>query len=60
MPSEEIIPSSPVTNKGYAWTWYYRQIDTASASCFDIISANEHKVIKRAFGSGSDRELYYD
>ncbi len=58
-PSEEIAQSTTMNSKSYAWTWYYRKLGSPSQCCFDIISASKNKVQKYAFGTGSDRVLYY-
>ncbi len=59
VPSKEHVQTTSINNKSYAWTWYYRKLGTPSQNCFDVISANENKIEKFAFGCGSDRTLYY-
>lgn len=57
--NSEILAGSIINSKSYAWSWYYRAKGSPSEYCFDIISADENKVTKFAFGCGSDKTMYY-
>ncbi|MBE6739652.1 MAG: hypothetical protein E7565_04970 [Ruminococcaceae bacterium] len=59
-PDEEIVRAGSLNTKSYAWTWHYRALGSPSENCFDVISADENKVVKFAFGgSGTDKTVYY-
>ena len=58
-PSEQIAQSGSLNVKSYAWKWYYRALGSPSENCFDVVSANENRVIKYGFGTGSDSVMYY-
>ncbi len=57
--NSEILAGSSINSKSYAWSWYYRAKGSPSEYSFDIISADENKVMKFAFGCGSDKTMYY-
>ncbi len=58
--NSELSASSVMNTKSYAWTWHYRALGSPSENCFDVISADENKVMKFAFGgSGSNKTVYY-
>ena len=58
-PSEQIALSGSLNVKSYAWKWYYRALGSSSENCFDVVSADENRVIKYGFGTGSDSVMYY-
>lgn len=58
--NSELAASSVMNTKSYAWTWHYRALGSPSENCFDVVSADENKVVKFAFGgSGADKTVYY-
>ena len=53
------LDDTNITDKTLGWNVLDRAKDAESAMCFDVMSADRHKVLKFAYGAGSDKTMEY-